>query len=83
MMFKKYFLPFLTILLAIAVVIISFTSLVIPENVYKPLLFGMPYSLWMGILVSLLLLLLTWAATRFHPEAREAKKREQKVKPQK
>ena len=38
----------------IAVIIISvlvFTPLVIPKGVYTPELFGLPYTLWVGIVV--------------------------------
>lgn len=66
----------LTILLALLVVVISFTPLVIPRNVFQPQLFGLPYSLWMGILVTVILVFLTWVATRVHPGAKEQRKKE-------
>jgi hypothetical protein len=34
-------------------VVISFSPIVIPYNVYEPMLFGFPYTLWSGIFVSL------------------------------
>lgn len=80
MKFKKHIIPALTIFLAVFVVAISFTPLVIPKNTFKPRLFGLPFSLWMGIFMTVVLVILTWIATRVHPEANEAKKQEQKLK---
>ena len=66
----------LTVSAAFLVVIISFTPVVVPKNTYQPQLFGMPYSLWMGLLVTILLVVLTYIATRVHPGGKEAKKKE-------
>jgi len=35
----------------IVISILVFTPLVIPKGVYEPELFGMPYTLWVGIVV--------------------------------
>jgi hypothetical protein len=59
---------------AILLSVLSFTSLVIPQGVYKPLLWGIPYTLWTGILVTVGLVLLTYIATRVHPGANQKKK---------
>ena len=66
----------LTIGMALGVVAVSFTPLVIPEHTYHPKLFGLPYSLWMGILVTVVLVVLTWVATRIHPGAKKQKEKE-------
>ena len=68
----------LTIGAAIAVVAVSFTPLVIPEQTFRPRLFGLPYSLWMGILVTVALVFLTWVATRIHPGGKKQKEKENK-----
>jgi len=34
--------------------ILIFTPLVTPKNVFKPEVFGLPYTLWMGILAYIL-----------------------------
>lgn len=60
---------------ALILVIITFTPLVIPYGTYKPMLLGLPYSLWMGILVSIGLVVLTFIATRVHSE-RESEDKE-------
>ncbi|MEQ6119202.1 hypothetical protein [Reichenbachiella sp. MALMAid0571] len=51
----------------ILVSILSFTPLVLPVGIYEPMLFGVPYSLWMGILVAILLVFLTYLGTKVHP----------------
>lgn len=72
----------LTVAMALLVVVISFTPLVIPEHTYRPQLFGLPYSLWMGILVTVALVVLTWVATRIHPGAKERREKEKFRTPQ-
>ena len=48
----------LAVILAIAV----FTPLLIPKGVYLPMLFGLPYTLWMGVLVTIVFIILTWCS---------------------
>ena len=38
---------------------ITFSPIVIPYGVIKPILFGFPRTLWMGILISIMFILLT------------------------
>jgi hypothetical protein len=45
----------------------SFSSFVIPQNVYTPTLGGIPYTLWVGILISISLLILIVIASKFLP----------------
>ena len=52
---------------AVILVILTFTPLVIPDNTYKPMLFGLPYSLWTGILICVCLVFLTFVAGKVHP----------------
>ena len=52
---------------AILLTILAFSPLVIPEGKHLPMLAGLPYTLWMGILLSAALVLLTYLATRVHP----------------
>ena len=57
--------------LCVALVVIlsalTFTPLVIPLGQFQPELFGMPYTLWVSILLTVLLVLLTYIGTRVHP----------------
>ena len=52
--------------LALILIILTFTPLVIPYSIHKPALLGLPYSLWMGILISIGLVVLTFIATKVH-----------------
>ncbi|MFY0651840.1 MAG: hypothetical protein JXQ96_07390 [Cyclobacteriaceae bacterium] len=51
----------------ILVSILTFTSMVIPMGSYQPMLGGVPFTLWMGILVVSVLVLLTYIGTKVHP----------------
>jgi len=54
--------------IAVAVVtVIIFTPLVIPAGQADPFLFGMPYTMWMGLVVSFVLLALTVLGSFVHP----------------
>jgi len=72
MKLKKHIYEIITILAAITLIVISFTPAVIPKNIYKPLFISLPYSLWMGILVTLILIVLTYISTRVHKESKRA-----------
>lgn len=49
-----------TVAIAILLTIVSFTPLVMPEGRTEPRLLAMPYTLWTSILVTILLVVLTW-----------------------
>lgn len=55
------------IFLAILLTIITFTPLVIPMGVYKPMLLGIPYTLWTSILITILFVVLTYVGSNVHP----------------
>ncbi len=48
-------------------VILTFTPLFTPQNQADPFLWGMPYTLWMGLILSFLLLALTVLGSLVHP----------------
>jgi len=48
-------------------IILTFTPLITPEGIYQPFLWGMPYTLWAGIIDAIILVGLTWLGTRVHP----------------
>jgi len=54
-------------ILAIGIAIIGFTPFAIPENTFRPQFMGMPYPLWVSMLLSVLLVLLTFLGTLVHP----------------
>jgi len=57
----------LTVIIAIALVIMTFTPIITPAGRHTPGLFNFPYTLWTGIIISLGLTLLTLLASIFHP----------------
>ena len=61
---KKYWL--IVRILFVITVLLTFTPLITPYNKISPQLFGMPYTLWMGILQSIVLVILTWIGTKVH-----------------
>ncbi len=54
--------------LAVLCVIATFTPLAIPAGKIDPMVLGMPYTLGVGIIISVLLVILTILATILHPE---------------
>jgi len=51
-------------LMAVFLSCLTFTPLVIPCDRFRPTLFHLPYTLWTGIIVSALFVLLTYLAFR-------------------
>lgn len=45
---------------------ITFTPLIIPENKFYPELFGLPYTLWTGMLLSICLIILVLVGVKAH-----------------
>ncbi|MEM6628083.1 MAG: hypothetical protein AAF694_00345 [Bacteroidota bacterium] len=68
---KKPFLWRLCCAGAILTSILSFSPLVLPPGVFTPKLGPVPYSLWMGILLTIFLVLLTYLGARVHPGHKE------------
>ncbi len=60
----------------VALSIVTFTPLVIPKNTFRPELFGLPYTLWVGMLLSICFVLLIFIGISVHPGA---KKEEEKL----
>lgn len=57
----------LCVALVITLSALTFTPLVIPAGRFEPQLGGVPYTLWVSILITILLVLLTYLGTRVHP----------------
>ena len=55
------------VVIIIVLIIITFTPLVTPSGQITPKLFGLPYTLWMGFLVTCLIVLASYLATKAHP----------------
>lgn len=52
----------------IVLIPVSFSPLIIPNGVHRPEVLGMPYALWMGISLYIVLILITWIGTLVHPD---------------
>jgi len=53
--------------LVILIGILTLTPIVIPHGIHQPEFMGMPYTLWTGISVSLLLWIITYIGVLHHP----------------
>jgi Na+/melibiose symporter-like transporter len=53
---------------ALLLCILTFTPLVMPFGIYKPQLLGFPYTFWMGIVIAIGLVILTFIGARVHPK---------------
>ena len=52
---------------AVGLTALALSPAVIPAGRYQPELFGLPYTLWMGIGISILLVGVTLTGILFHP----------------
>ena len=55
----------------IVLCVLAFSPIIIPADTSTPLLWGVPRTLWAGILVYVLMVALTLIGTRVHPDIRE------------
>jgi hypothetical protein len=54
--------------LVVLLFLIEYSPLLIPQGQYKPILFGFPYSLWLGILCAMLVVFLTYIGSKIYPK---------------
>ena len=57
--------------------LVSFTPLVIPTGTVDPFVFSLPRTLWSGLLVAFLILVLTFIGVLVHPDGASRSEREQ------
>jgi hypothetical protein len=55
------------IIVVILLAALGLSPVVIPSGVFKPSFLGMPYTLWLGILVCVCLVIMTFIGSRVHP----------------
>lgn len=55
------------IAIVLAIVVLGYTPLLIPGGKYQPMILGVPYSLAIGFLATVLLVVLTFIGSRVHP----------------
>ncbi len=53
--------------LVVLLIIITYTPLIIPSGVYKPMVLGIPYTLWTSFLITAALVLITYVGSKVHP----------------
>jgi hypothetical protein len=63
---KKTYWRICTILVPVLVVL-AYTPLLIPDGVYKPMLLGLPFTLWTSFILTAALVALTYIGARVHP----------------
>lgn len=56
---------------AMVIVVLSFTPVLLEPEKVEPFVVGIPYHLWMSILFSIILVVLTVLGTFVHPGKRE------------
>lgn len=59
-------------ILAILLCVATFSPLVIPQNEANPFLLGIPYTMWMGFLVSVLFVVLAFLVSLINKEENHA-----------
>lgn len=58
--------------LAVLLCVVTFSPLVIPPNETKPYLLGIPYTMWMGFLVSVLFVILAYLVSTINNKENHA-----------
>ena len=57
----------LCVILVLLLIILAYTPLMIPGGVYKPMIFGLPYSLFASFVITVALVVLTYIGSKVHP----------------
>ena len=68
---KKFNYWRICIILVIALIVLGYTPLMIPNGVYKPMILGIPYTLWTSFLITVILVALTYIGSKVHPGSDE------------
>ena len=66
---KKYWR--ICVILVVLLIIVAYTPLMLPHGVYKPVILGIPYSLWLSFLITVALVVLTYIGSKVHPGSDE------------
>jgi len=66
---KKYWT--LCAVLVIVLMVLGYTPLMIPDGVYRPMILGIPYSLWTSFVLTVALVVLTYIGSKVHPGSDE------------
>jgi hypothetical protein len=66
---KKYWRA--CVILVVVLIVVAYTPLMLPHGIYKPAIFGIPYSLWVSFLITVALVVLTYIGSKVHPGSDE------------
>jgi hypothetical protein len=55
------------IILVIVIMVLGYTPLMLPHGIYKPMILGIPYTLWTSFLITVILVALTYIGAKVHP----------------
>ena len=66
---KKYWI--LCTVLVLVLMVLAYTPLMIPHGIYKPMILGIPYTLWTSFLITVTLVVLTYIGAKVHPGSDE------------
>ena len=61
----------ITAAVAVILILITFTPLVLKPGKIEPKLFSMPFTLWVSILITIMLVILTYIGGRMHLKDKE------------
>ncbi len=56
----------ITALIAVILIVLMFTLIILLPEKVKPQLFSMPFTLWLGILITIVLVILTYIGGRIY-----------------
>jgi uncharacterized membrane protein len=56
----------ITVIAAVLLILLTFTPIVMPAGKIEPKLFSMPYTLWMSMLITIILVVLTYFGGRIY-----------------
>lgn len=54
-------------ILVVLLILLAYSPLMLPAGIYKPMLMGLPYTLWTSILITISLVVLTYIGSKVHP----------------
>ncbi|MFO7670310.1 MAG: hypothetical protein R6W31_11680 [Bacteroidales bacterium] len=66
---KRYWI--ICMILVVVLIVTAYTPLMIPHGVYKPMILGIPYSLWTSFLITVALVVITYIGGKVHPGSDE------------
>ena len=60
-----------TVGIVLLLIILTFTPVVTPQGVYEPKLAGLPFTFWMGFVVTTVIVVAAYVGSKYHPLHRD------------